>query len=166
MLYVLQVTTGKETLISSRLEEMGIKNLVPKSFRYKRIKSKWIGEESVVFKGYIFIDAPYNAKNYYKMMSIDGVVRLLKTDEVLKLSYSEEEIIRLIANEKLVAQIVRLKKADSLDENLDEKYELVSDMLKKFESKIVSIDKRRRSATIEITLMNEVHKLVVGIDIV
>ncbi len=157
-MYVLQVLSGKEDDVKKRLEQLGFKVIVPKSFRYKRIKSKWTESVDVIFKGYVFVDMTYSAENYYKVTKIDGVIKLLRSDtKVLALSYIEEEWIKLLS--RLVGEPVQV-------EIVDEKATIKSGVLKDFNSNILKLDKHKKSAYFELDLLGESHKIVMGIDII
>ncbi len=156
MLYVLQVATGKENYVADRLKEKGIKALIPKHLKYKRLKGKWDEEIVVTFKGYVFLDMDYNADNYYKVTAIENVVRLLRSDsEPVRLSFIEEEWIRLLSTDLAKEPTkIRLEK---------DKYEVVDGVLKKFLAKIIKIDSHKKFAEIEIDLLGEKRKLTLGV---
>ncbi len=161
-MYVLSVKTGKEEMVKKRLDELGIKCLVPKTFKYKRSKGKWTEYIQVVFKGYVFIDIIYNAKNYYKVTGVDNVIKVLRADETpLKLTYIEEEYIKLLSSDEFLKPCL----VKALEET-DNDFAIVSEVLKKFETKITKIDNHKKVAEFEIMLLGEVHKIVTGIDIV
>lgn len=159
MLYVLSVTTGKELMVKERLKELGIKSLVPLSFKYRRTKGKWTEETAVVFKGYVFINIHYNAENYYKVTEIDNVIKFLRADGIpIELSYIEEEYIKLLSSDEfLLPSVVKEEDGELL---------IISPLLKKFETKITKIDKHKRVAEFEIMLLGKAYKVVNGIDIV
>ncbi len=158
MMYVLQVKSTKEEDIRKRLEELGYKALVPKGFKYKRIKGKWKESLDIIFKGYVFVDMKYTAENYYKVMAVDNVIRFLRSDDTpLTLNFIEVEWVRLLNALADKVQEVEFK---------DDEYTITGGVLKNFETNIVKVDKHKRLAYLEITLFNEVHKVALGIDIV
>lgn len=159
-MYVLQVISGKELEIKKRLEELGIKALVPEVFRYKHYKSTWNEEISIIFKGYVFVQMVYSAENYYKIMNVDDIIRFLKVgDEMAALSFMEEEWIKILSGKEVrVAQQISI--------NDEGEAILLSDTLKKFETRISKIDKHKRAAEFNLEVLNEEHKIVLGIDIV
>ncbi len=157
-MYVLYVKTGKEDPVKKRLDELGIKALVPKCFKYKRVKGNWKSTLDVIFKSYVFLDIDYSAENYYKIIEIDDVIRFLKSDtKVLSLSHLEKEWISILNKFASKASKIELK---------EDGFKIISGVLENFETKVVKIDKHKRLAHIEINLFNELHKIVMGVDIV
>lgn len=159
-MYVLQVNSGKELEVKRRLDELGIQTLVPEAFRYKRYKSSWNEEVSIIFTGYVFVRMDYSAENYYKIMTVDDIIRFLKVgNEMAALSFMEEEWIKILSSKEVrVAQQISI--------NDEGEAILLSDTLKKFETRISKIDKHKRSAEFNLEVLNEEHKIVLGIDIV
>lgn len=158
MIYVLQVTTGKEDVVKKRLEELGYICYVPHGFRYRRSKGIWQEIIEIIFKSYVFVEMEYTAENYYKICDIDHVLRFLRADgQPLILSYLEEEWIKLLAIMGETPCVVEMK---------EDEYTIQSGVLKNFETKIVKIDKHKKTAYFEIDVLGNIHKIALGIDIV
>jgi len=151
MWYVIQVKTGDEKGIARKLQELGIQAVAPVEDRVIRTSGKWTSKEYVIFTGYVFLQMTYNAENYYRVKGTPGVIRFLGDNQSPStLSYLEAEWIMALAgkdNEPLKPTVVRAAEDGTL--------QIVSGVLKKFESNITKIDKRSRKAAFEITICNE-----------
>lgn len=159
MWYVIQVMTGKEGDIAGKLKEQGIRALVPKENRLIRTGGSWTQREYILFTGYVFLNMSYNAKNYYKVKGIPGVIKFLgDSGNPSKLSYLEAEWINLLTgvdNAPIEPTTVRVLGDGSL--------KVVKGVLEKFENRIVKYDKRSRKATFEITICNEKKEVQLSI---
>lgn len=153
MWYVIQVSTGKEDDIASKLKELNVKALIPKENRMIRSGGAWGKKEYVLFSGYVFLDMTYNAENYYKVKSIPGVIRFLgDSKSPSKLSYLEAEWIMLLTgkdNAPIEPTVVMV------DQEAPNNLKVVSGILERFENRIIKYDKRSRRATFEITICGE-----------
>lgn len=159
MWYVIQVMTGKEDEIATKLREQGIKALVPKENRLIRSGGCWTPREYILFTGYVFLNVIYNAENYYKIKNISGVIRFLgdKT-QPSKLSYLEVEWITLLTgkdNTPIEPTRVRIQE--------DGSWKIVKGVLKNFEHRVIRYDKRNRKAIFEITICNEKKEVQLSI---
>lgn len=77
MWYVLQVRTGCEESVRDKLNETGFHALVPAENKLIRSKGNWNKKKSILFSGYVFIELIYNAENYYRIVSMDNVIKFL-----------------------------------------------------------------------------------------
>ncbi len=157
MYYVVQVKVGKELEVLNALGERSIKAIVPLGCIYKRNKGTWKLEKIPIFKGYVFIDVDYNAKIYYQIIEVDSVIRLLRADKPLRLSYNEAEWIRLLDEGASFPTRIKLKE--------DGSYEVVDGVLASFTKRVVKVDKHKRCAVLSINLLDKPHEIIVAIDI-
>lgn len=159
MWYVIQVMTGKENDIAGKLNEQGIKALVPKENRLIRTGGSWMQREYILFTGYVFLNMNYNADNYYKVKGIPGVIQFLgDSRNPSRLSYLEAEWIALLTgtdNAPIEPTTVRVQE--------DGTFKIVKGVLGKLENRIVKYDKRNRKATFEITICNEKKEVQLSI---
>lgn len=159
MWYVIQVLTGKEDDIAGKLNEQGIRALVPKENRLIRTGGSWTKREYILFTGYVFLNMSYNADNYYRVKGIPGVIQFLgDSKNPSKLSYLEAEWITLLTganNAPIEPTTVRVRE--------DGTFKIVKGVLEKLESRIVKYDKRNRKATFEITICNEKKEVQLSI---
>ncbi len=151
MWYVVQVMTGRETELASRLKEQGISAFVPRENRRIRSGGSWIQKEYILFSGYVFLDMAYNAENYYKVKNLPGVIRFLgDSRNPSRLSYLEAEWIRILTGRDgapIEPTLVRIGEDGSL--------KALDGVLVRLENRVVKVDRRNRKATFEITICNE-----------
>lgn len=159
MWYVIQVMTGEEKNVAGKLRDSGIRASVPAENRPIRSGGVWRKKEYILFTGYVFLEMPFNADNYYKVRRIPGVIRFLGDNaSPSTLSYLEAEWIRLLSGRNgrpLEPTVVR--------ENGDGKLQIVSGVLASLEHNIVKWDKRSRKAVFEITVCGEKKTAQLGI---
>lgn len=160
-MYVLQVLSGKEKEIADRLRDHGIKSLVPIERRLIRVKGAWTHKDYCLIPGYVTVDMTYTAENYYRVMKLPGVVKILGDPRnPSRLSYLEAEWISVLSgheNAPILPTVVRFGK--------DGKAELVSGVLRSFEGRILSIDRRSRRASFTITLLGEPKEITLSVEI-
>ncbi len=161
MWYVIQVITGREKELASRLKEQGIGAFVPRENRRIRSGGSWIQKEYILFSSYVFLDMAYNAENYYKVKNLPGVIRFLgDSRNPSRLSYLEAEWIRLLTgkdNAPIEPTLVKIGEDGSL--------KAVDGVLERFENRVVKVDKRNRKATFEITICNEKKEVQLSIQL-
>lgn len=158
MLYVIQVSPGREKELAGRLEGQGVRALVPRENRLVRSGGSWKQKEYILFGGYVFLDMAYNAENYYKVKKLPGVIRFLGGGSPSRLSYLEAEWIRLLAgkdNTPVEPTLVRIGEGGRL--------ETVDGILQKFENRVTKVDRRSRRATFEITVCGEKKEVQLSI---
>lgn len=153
--YVLQVTTGKEKEILSRLQNRGIKAVVPVENRVIRKSGKWSQQEHIVFPGYIFIYLCYDWYKYYAMSGIPGIIKILgggKSPTVL----TKEETQFILYLSELLDEPSVIKFTDN------DHYEIVSGFLADYKEDIVKIKRRNKKATVEVTVAGEKQEITVS----
>lgn len=151
--YVVQVMTGEEAGIAGKLRELGYHALAPAENRPVRTGGAWGQKEYILFPGYVFLRMEYNAENYYRIKGIPGAIRLLAGT----LTYLEAEWILLLAGRDgtpLEPSLVR---------ETDGELTVEDGILKRFQSRIVRMDKRSRRAVIELSLCGEKKEVQLGI---
>lgn len=151
--HVVQVMTGEEKGIAAKLRQAGFRVLVPAENRPIHTGGAWGMKEYALFPGYVFLQMDYDAGAYYRLKGIPGVVKLLSGT----LSYLEAEWILLLSGqngEPLTPTLVR---------EADGRLEVQDGILKRFESRIVKMDKRNRRAVIELSLCGEKKEVQLGI---
>ena len=151
--YAVQVKTGEEAGVAAKLKELGIRALSPQENRPIHTGGKWGSQRYALFPGYVFLQMEYNAENYYRLKKIPGVVKLLSGT----LSYLEAEWILLLSGrrgEPLEPTLVR---------EADGRLEIQEGILKRFESRVIKMDKRNRRAVIELSICGEKKQVQLGI---
>lgn len=151
-MYVIQVMTGQEEAIAGRLNNQGIKALVPKENRMIRSGGVWRQKKYILFSSYVFLDMVFNADNYYRIKRLPGVIRFLGGDSSSpsKLSWLEAEWVLQLTGKKdapVEPSVVRVGE--------DGRLMVVDGVLEKFKHRIIRYDKRSRRATVELTIFSE-----------
>lgn len=154
MWYVLQVSGGKEQMVTEALAGLpgfNIKAYAPRERRLIRKDGSWEQKLYTLFPGYVFAQLEYNAESYYAIKKLPGVIRFLGADGLSpdRLSYIETEWIRALANE---GEPLEPTKASV---NADGEIVLLGGILKSFASRIVKVDKHGRRASVELSVCGE-----------
>lgn len=160
MWYVIQVKTGGETAIADKVQGQGIYAAVPRENRPIRSGGTWTEREYVLFPGYVFLDMDYNARNYYRIKQIPGVIRFLGGGKCpSRLTYLEAEWIRLLAGNGKPLEPTLVKEEE------DGSLTVVRGVLESFVNRIIKWDKRSRKAIFEITICGEIKQVQLGIEL-
>ncbi len=159
MWYVLQVRTGCEESVRDKLNETGFHALVPAENKLIRSKGNWNKKKSILFSGYVFIELIYNAENYYRIVSMDNVIKFLGDKNAPStLTFLEAEWIRILGDNGILEPTVV--------ETENNKLKVLKGVLQKFKSRIKSYDLRQRKAVFEITVCGEMKEITLSIDVV
>ena len=161
MVYVLQVLTGKEEEVARKLQEEGIKSLLPRERRLIRTRGSWTEKVYCLIPGYVFLEMTYTAENYYRVKKLPGAVKLLgDPGNPSHLSYLEAEWILALTgyqNEPIPPTRVRIREDGSA--------ELLSGVLRSFEGRIQRLDRRSRRATFSISILGESKEVTLSISL-
>ena len=159
MWYVLQVKTGKEEEIRDKLNEYGFHALVPVHNKWVRSKGSWNKKKTIIFTGYVFVKLTYNAESYYRITSMEGVIKFLgEKNDPSTLTFIEVEWIRLLGEGGILEPTTVEVENDHL--------KILKGILLNFKSKIKSYDTRQRTAVFEITICGEKKEITLSIDVV
>lgn len=159
MWYVLQVRTGCEESVRDKLNETGFHALVPAENKLIRSKGNWNKKKSILFSGYVFIELIYNAENYYRIVSMDNVIKFLGDKNAPStLTFLEAEWIRILGDNGILEPTVV--------ETENNKLKVLKGVLQKFKSRIKSYDLRQGKAVFEITVCGEMKEITLSIDVV
>lgn len=142
--YVLSVVTGREIEVKNRLEQMGIKTLVPLLEKVLRQKGSWRRVINTVFTGYVFIKCDYTWNLYYKINSIGGIMRILGGGKD-PTPLTDEEIMT-------VRRIDMLRNASEVTFDNEGRIQPLNGILKEFKDRIISINRRQRRAKIKLRI--------------
>lgn len=158
--YVLYVTGGKEKAVADELMKMGYHALVPVVQKLHQSNGTWNEKDYVLFGSYVFLETEFNAEIWYKVNSLQHVIRWLGDKKCPScLEYLEAEWIRMLANggQPIEPSHVLLKQ--------DGTYIVKDGLLSLFASRIKSINKRQKTARITLTICEEVKEIVLSIEI-
>ena len=156
-MYVLQVTTGRESRVKNRLEEMGFSAFSPTEEIIIRSNGKWKSQIKPIFPQYVFVECKMTPDNYRRIKSVPKVLRFLGAENPEPLPDDEKEYIMILNND---GEIVR---ASEIEVSGDGTKKVVSGILKNYEDKIIFINPRQRRAGIKLELCGKNHFLTFSV---
>lgn len=158
-LYVLHVQSTKEDDVLKCLLNKGFKAFVPKEIRLERKGGTWHPRERIIITGYVFVEMELTPEKYYSVKAIPGIIRFLGAEKPEALREDEETYIRWLANngEILLPSDIQIH---------DKKVMVLSGILKGYEGRIISIDKRQKRAVIGIELMGQWKEITLSINVI
>ncbi len=165
-IYVIQVTTGRETECRKFLMKSGIfpeKSLTfPRRKLMVRKQGKVTEKEAPLFPGYLFFRTDEVHPDHLKAVrETPGVYCFLKTDGVLSPLYrEEEEQLNLFMRSGEIAGI------SEIDFQENNTITVTKGPLKGQEGLIVKIDKRKKRAKVRLSLYKEAFLVDFGFDFV
>ena len=158
--YVLQTINGKESYVEQLIEKLnltGMKVYLPR--RKIRIKKKGIMTDKIIplYPGYIFIIGLWNIEEAKKILSINNAINFiggLAKPGMLK--KEEKDMIKGITSNSIVEYSKAVKAGN--------KIKIISGPLKQIEGTIISVDRRKQRATVNLPLLNTNIKVVLGFE--
>nr|WP_319487252.1 transcription termination/antitermination NusG family protein [uncultured Caproiciproducens sp.] len=145
--YVLQVMTGMEDQIRKQLAHKGIHASVPHEMRVLRSGGKWLQREYILIPSYVFVQIDYTAALFYVLKETSGIIKLLGNGgQPSPLSPNEEDWIITWEN-PLEPSTVRFVEMGG--------YQVISGPLTGQNIKILKIDRHRRRAKVEISILGK-----------
>lgn len=155
--------TGDEDNVKERIkfklkDQFNI--FVPKRKLREMKNGIWCNKLRILFPGYVILKGEMNNKNYYMFKEIPGVINILKSDtSILMIGKDEVQVIS-----KLVSNGDILVSSRAVSHN--GKIKILDGPLKTLEGSIVSINKRRNRAKVNINFMGELRTVELGLTIV
>jgi transcription termination/antitermination protein NusG len=151
--YALFVLTGEEDKVKKRLEYRfrysKLKFIVPKRKLMERKEGKWEEKVRTIFPGYILVNGYIGVEDYYFLVGIPGLLRVLK-DTCEPLEIPEQDIAVL---KKLICNSDIIEHSSVLVES--GKVVVVDGPLLGLEGLIQSIDKRKGRARVRLNFACE-----------
>lgn len=159
-MYVLQVRPGFELSAAKALRRRGFNTLCPMKEQHIRRGGSWHICRSLLFTQYLFVECELNDDTYYRIKSVDGVVRFLGFGKPEKLPSVEAIYIQILDNngEPIEASKIYTTVAGAKM--------VLSGVLRNYVNNVVSLDLRQRRAKIAIELFGVKHNItlpVIGI---
>lgn len=145
--YVLQVMTGMEDQIQEQLTRKGIHAAVPHELRVLHTGGKWLQREYVLIPSYVFIQIEYTATLFYALKGTSGVIRLLGDGGRPSPLTAEEEDWISSWESPLKPSTIRFIDSGG--------YQVISGPLTGQNVKILKIDRHRRRAKVEISILGK-----------
>lgn len=157
--YVLQVITGKEEAVSNRLMQKQLTALVPKEQRLIRSGGQWHKQLYTLFPGYVFIKMDYTISVFYQIMEIPGIARVLcMSGAPSPLPHQEADYILWLGERALLPS-----KAELLS---DGSWHIVSGVLVDLQDRIIKIDKHRRRAKVQFSVLGQMKIIELSIELI
>ena len=149
--YVLHVRTGEEIDIVwylGRIMADDARAISPIREIKERRGGKWETVERKCFPGYVFVETEMTPDNYYKLISVPGVIRILGEDKPQDVPFEEMEIVLMLENDG-----VPFGMSDVCF--FQNEVMVLSGPLRGFEDRIVSVDPRRFRAKVCIDVLGK-----------
>ena len=96
--YALQVTTGAEGDVKTRLDRLAYLAMLPMKIMRERRNGRWRDETKVMLPGYLFVQAAMTAADWHRIRRLPGVLRILGGDRPSPLSDDETARIQWLDN--------------------------------------------------------------------
>lgn len=159
-MYVLQVRSGFELSAADTLRRRGFNVLCPMEEQYIRRGGSWHISHGLIFTQYIFVECDLNDDTYYRIKSVDGVVRFLGVGKPQKLPKDEAMYIRILNNGGVPIEASKVYSTAAGAKMV------LSGVLRNYIDNIVYLDLRQRRAKIHIEIFGKEHRItlpVIGI---
>lgn len=154
--YVVQVLTGHERAIASRLAAAGMEALAPAQVLHERRHGKWWPIRRTVFPSYVFVHVDMRPRVYHFIRQLPHVIRLLGENSPEAVPDEQMEIVTLFAPGGRDFDVSQGKKQDG-------KTVITAGPLLQLEGHIVKMNARGRRATVEVPILNDTYQVDVGI---
>lgn len=170
MWYVIQVRTGSEEKIVIQCQRIIQEHdcegsvlrkcFIPYYEQKRRYEGAWHTERKILFPGYVFLVSDDLTKLRESLTGVIGMSRLLGTgDEIVPLSDEEVRVLQKLGGD---SQIVEA----SIGVIEHDEIRITSGPLQGMEGCIKKIDRHKRMAWLEITMMGRLMEAQVGLEIV
>jgi transcriptional antiterminator NusG len=159
--HALFVKTGDEENVRERINyrvNEKFKVVIPKRILKERKKGIWSTKEKIMFPGYVLLKGILTIEEYYKFNNIPGIINFLKAEKsILKIRKDEVYVLERLLNE---GEKIGFSKAiiEGKDVNI------LEGPLKGMEGQIVSINKRKSRAKVNISFMDNLKTVELGVD--
>lgn len=159
--YVLQVIGGKEKKVLEQLDSMELQRyrayLPLKKLKIKK-GGKFSEKLSPLYPGYLFMIGKWDFAEIKSVLAVSDVIKLVGgISSPGTLDDDEKRIINAIAGREGVAPFSKVV-------NEGTKIRVISGPLKELEGKIISVDRRKQRAVVEMPLLNSTIKVTLGFD--
>jgi len=164
--YVIQVRSGKETLIVETCSKMISSDIlkecfIPRYVRMKKIRGTWKRENDILFKGYVFMITDRIEDLFQELKKIPDLTKVLSNDGEEIYPLREEEVLFLMRfgkEDKIVEMSYGYIEGDTIT--------ITNGPLIGQEGIIKKIDRHKRIAYIEVTMFDQVTQAKVGLEII
>lgn len=144
--YVLHVLTGKELDVKKSAEKL-YKAIVPRRLLNEQKFGVWKAVERILIPGYVFVQTEMEAKDFYELTGIPGVINILEGASKYPEPIQEDEM-KIIFSLTRDGDLVGI--SDIFQNGQDIK--VIAGPLKGFEGNIIKVDRRRFRAKVRFTV--------------
>lgn len=156
--YVVHIKSGCENAVLTALKHSEITGYSPSKIVLIRHGGKWIKEEKTIFPGYILVKCDLSVENYYKIKNIDGVIRLLGSNNIPSpIPPWEEPVVRLLCNN---GEPIGISEAE-LNNGM---VIITSGLLNQLNGKIIRCNIRQKRATIRATIGGRLKEFTLSVN--
>lgn len=164
--YVIQVRTGKETLIVETCSRMISSDIlkecfIPRYIRMRKIRGTWKKENDILFKGYVFMITDRIEDLFQELKKIPDLTKVLNNDGNEIYPLREDEVLFLMRfgkEDRIVEMSFGYIEGDTI--------RITNGPLMGQEGIIRKIDRHKRIAYIEVTMFDQVTQAKVGLEII
>lgn len=159
-MYVLQIKPGFELSAAGTLRKRGYKVLCPMTEQHIRRGGSWHISQRLLFTQYLFVECELTDDTYYRIRSVEGVVRFLGFGKPEELPKDEAMYIKILNNDGIPIAASKVYSTAAGAKMV------LSGVLRNYVNNIISLDLRQRRARIKLELFGKEHKItlpVIGI---
>lgn len=164
--YVIQVRSGLEEKTRKSCELLISREVlsycfIPYVSRMKKIKTRWIKQEEILFKGYVFLISDNVKDLYQELKKVPELTKLLgKQDEdIYPLKIHEIEFLKTFGNDShIIDMSIGYIEGDSII--------VTSGPLQGKEGLIRKIDRHKRIAYLDLDFFGKITTAKVGLEII
>lgn len=156
--YAAQVLSGAEREVRKALERAGFETKIPVRAMNERRGGAWHIKYRTAIPGYVFIKAGaggMTAHEWREAKSVPGLIRILGSGRPEEVPSGQMEIIHMLSH------------ADNLIRAVEDpdgrKTAKMPARMREAGARIVSADMRARRAVVEVTILDRVHRVQMGI---
>lgn len=160
MWYVIQVRSGTEERVVDGCKRQlcdGEAVFTPMLEMQRRVHGEEIVEQKPLFVGYVFFDTQDVEGLFFRLKRVSGFTKILQVDkEFIPITVEERDVIeRLRDDENVVRMSEGYKEGDRVV--------ITSGPLVGMESRIKKVNRAKRQAVLELSLMGEVREVTLGL---
>lgn len=164
--YAVQVRSGKEEEIMKKcalyVDGKALKEcFVPKSQKMKKFKGKWETVYEVLFKGYVFMISDDVAMLYNELKKVPDLTKLIGNDgkEIYPILQEEAKFLTRFGGKDHVVEV-------STGYVEGDEIKITHGPLVGQEGSITKIDRHKRIATVDVSLLGRITRVQVGLEVI
>ncbi len=161
--YVIQTKCGDEEKVKNKIEKSNfdkIEIFFPKRKLWIRRKGKFVYQIKPLFPGYFFINREMDILFFKELKKIDALIRILgNKNGPQQVPIKEMKFIFSLVNEE---DIITPFEAFFVDD----KIKIVGGPLSGIETKIISVDKRKKRIKVKIPIFNTKKEVYLSYDLI